>query len=444
MRAATSLSYTRPRRLCFPRRFPMNRFARLVAFALVLLLLFLGAMAMTQSWLRSQTEEVRRETIALKEAQFDKALALIRNSPEGWNDDTPRVLGQLLGAQILSGETADKKTSRIARIGHWEFTRTLSAGADGEAQTITVRFPPTAVEHLAALHRQCAVMLLILALGLALAWIGAVILSLRNRSMPATDSELRAMDAEMKSLTELAKVSVQQNSALERERLERQRAEEDAHFQQMLLNRALEEKIRLGHDLHDGIIQSLYAAGLTVEAARNLIPTNADEAARQLDAGLQTINTTIREVRSYISGLAPENLQRQNFAEAIRSLTQTLDAGRGVEFDLRIDDEAARALTADQITHLIQISREAVSNALRHGHASHITIRLHRSANELALLVQDNGGGFSPPSATGGGHGLANMRARAERLGGKLQFSSSPGAGTKLILTLATDNSSAA
>ncbi len=422
----------------------MNRFARLVAFALVLLLLFLAAMAMTQSWLKNQSEEVRRETIALKEAQFENALAFVRSSPEVWSDEAPYRLGELLGAQILIGEAAHQ-APRASRIGRWEFTRTIPLGPDQTAQPVTVRFRPTAVEHLAALYRQCAVMLLILALGLALAWIGAVILSFRNRSHHAGDApELRAADAEMKSLTQLAKVSVQQNSALERERLERQRAEEDAHFQQMLLNRALEEKIRLGHDLHDGIIQSLYAAGLTVEAARNLIPVDAAEASRQLDGGIQAINTTIREVRSYISGLGPENLQQQNFAEAIRSLTQTLDAGRGTAFELHIDDDAASDLTADQVTHLIQIAREAVSNALRHGRATRIIVRLHRSTRELALLVQDNGCGFAPPSASGGGHGLTNMRARAERLGGRLQFSSSPETGTKLTLTFSTENPPAA
>jgi signal transduction histidine kinase len=266
-----------------------------------------------------------------------------------------------------------------------------------------------------------------------------VVLSLRARSLEQIDRGggfASSAQAEINSLAHLAKVSVRQNSELQRERSERQRAEEDSHFQQVLLNRALEEKIRLGHDLHDGIIQSLYAAGLTVEAAKNLIERDPAEATRQLDAGVKTINTTIREVRGYISGLSPESLSQQSFTDALRSLTQTLDAGRSATYDLRIDESAAGLLDEEQTMNLLQIAREAISNALRHGGADQLVVRLHQSARELCLLVQDNGRGFAPETASGSGHGLSNMRARAERVGGKLQFSSSPGGGTKLILTL--------
>ncbi len=414
----------------------MNSLARLLGLALVLMLLFLGALTFAQQWLHSHHERVRTETIATKEAQFDSLLALSGTGSPPWSDEKIRALSTALGATITVN-TEPPSPAHARKASRWEFTREFPAAAaeNRAASRVTVRFTPPAVLHLVSLYQQSAMMLLFLALGLTLALVAAIVFSIRARNNASLDAS--STNADMRSLTHLAQVSARQGTELERARLERLRAEEDAHFQQTLLNRALEEKIRLGHDLHDGIIQSLYAAGLTVEAAKNLLATNPAEATRQLEAGVSAINVTIREVRGYIAGLSPDSLRHQSFGEAVRSLTQTLDAGRDATYDLRIDDEAAALLGEDHVSHLLQIAREAVSNALRHGAATQITVRLHRAGGEICLLVQDNGRGFAVTGSSGGGHGLGNMRARAERLGGKLQFSSSPGQGTRLLLTFA-------
>jgi signal transduction histidine kinase len=412
----------------------MNRLARLLGLALTLLLLFLGALALTQHWLRGHTERIRVETIAAKEAQFDRLLALANAGPPPWSDDTIQSLSTALGATITETPSA----SSAPKASRWEFIREFNIAENSPATRVVVRFTPPAVVHLVSLYQQTTVLLLFLALGLTLALVVAILFSLRSRNVASLETS--SVHAEMRSLTHLAQVSARQGTELERERNERLRAEEDAHFQQTLLNRALEEKIRLGHDLHDGIIQSLYASGLTVEAAKNLIATDPTAATKQLEAGVATINATIREVRGYIAGLSPDSLRHQSFGEAVRSLTQTLDAGRDATYDLRIDDEAAALLGEEQVSHLLQIAREAVSNALRHGEATQVTVRLHRAEGEICLLVQDNGRGFAVTGSSGGGHGLGNMRARADRLGGRLQFSSSPGQGTRLIVTFAANS----
>jgi len=276
------------------------------------------------------------------------------------------------------------------------------------------------------------------ALGLLAVLVTALLFNLQRRREPdAQGSGSRAaIGTEFDSLTHLAKTNVQQGVDLEHERSERLRADEDLHFQQTLLNRSLEEKIQLGRELHDGIIQSLYATGLTFEAAKNQLARDPAEAARQLETGLKTLNATIRDVRSYISGLAPENLRQQSFAESVHSLTQTLTAGRPTVFDLRIDDAAAFKLTEAQSMDLLQIIREAVSNSLRHGAANKITIRLHESGGELGLLVQDDGKGFDVAKLTAHGHGLDNLQARADRIHAVLRVNSSPGEGTRTVLTL--------
>jgi signal transduction histidine kinase len=272
-------------------------------------------------------------------------------------------------------------------------------------------------------------------------------LLINSRHLPGP--ELRATDAraavgkEFDSLSHLAKTNLQQGADLRRERSERLRADEDLHFQQILLNRSLEEKIQLGRELHDGIIQSLYATGLTFEAAKNQLALDPTEAARQLDTGLKALNATIRDVRSYISGLSPDNLRQQSFADSVRSLTQTLTGGRATDFDLKIDDSAAIRLSDAQSTDLLQIIREAISNGLRHGNASKITVRLHESAGEIGLLIQDNGQGFEPAKLTARGRGLDNLQARAERIGATLRITSAIGEGARTVVTLPVNTGTA-
>lgn len=242
--------------------------------------------------------------------------------------------------------------------------------------------------------------------------------------------------ADLGVLARLAKSSVAQGEQLERERGVRQRAEADALLNQQLLNHSLEEKIRLGRDLHDGIIQSLYAAGLTIESARALARTDAAAADRRLAECRANLNQAIRDVRTYIAGLAPANLRQSGFTQAMHALVEELGANRDVQFELRIDDEATARLSPEQSAEALHIARESVSNGLRHGGATHVTIRLHSASGEACLLIQDNGHGFEAEQRRTGGHGLANMQARARGLGGQVRVESAPGSGTRVLLTL--------
>lgn len=273
--------------------------------------------------------------------------------------------------------------------------------------------------------------------GTALALTAALVLGQASR-LGRGDSRapFRATRTEVGALAKLAESSVAQGAELSRERDVRRRAEEDARLKQQLLTQSLDEKIRLGHDLHDGIIQSLYAAGLTLESVRALVKANPDEAERQLEATRASLNDAIRDVRAYIVGLAPENLRRAGFAHALSALLGELRAGREAQFDMKIDDEAAALLSPEQSIEALQIAREAVSNALRHGRATQITLRMHKGDREVCLLVQDNGAGFNAARVREGGLGLGNMRARAERIGASLRVISAPGEGARILATL--------
>lgn len=349
-----------------------------------------------------------------------------------WDAATQLSLSQALGAQSLSVLAGRAPTEDDAS---WAFNYVFpNPESSGDAQHIRIRFTPPPAVRLATLYQRATVVLFLLGAVLLVLCGGVVILATRRtRENPETSKTERPDEGA--SLARLARVSVEQGVELEHERNERVRIQEDLNFQQVLLNRVLEEKIRLGHDLHDGIIQALYATGLTLEAAKTSTTSNPTLAHQQLETALTTLNTTIRDVRSYILGLAPENLREQSFSDSVQSITETLGAGRPVKFEVRIDPEAAARLNDAQSTDLFQIVREAVSNGIRHGGAREILIRLEENNGEICLLVQDNGAGFDLTRAVRG-HGLDNIQARADRLPATVRCTTNPGAGTRIVVTL--------
>jgi signal transduction histidine kinase len=323
----------------------------------------------------------------------------------------------------------------MTAVSAWRVLKTdapAAAGSPGSSEAPPPSSQPS--PRAAALALRLMLGLALLSAGLAL----ALVIALARRPIAAPGSRPPFAHArhEIGTIAMLAENSAATDAELHRERDVRRRAEEDAQLRQQLLDQSFEEKIRLGRNLHDGIIQSLYALGLTIESVRGLLKDDIAEADRRLEQTRKNLNNTIRDVRAYITGLTPTNLRRASFRHAVTAQLTELTAGQPAEFDVKIDDDAAALLTPEQSLETLQIAREAVSNALRHGHASHITVRVHQSEREICLLVQDNGRGFDAGSRRDGGHGLANMHARAKRLGASLRVTSEAGQGSRVIATL--------
>lgn len=412
----------------------MQRIIRIAGFALALLLIFLAVVVFTSDHLQRQNEQLVVDTIRTKTAELDQILALAQPPPPPWTEEYLAAIGRAIGgrASLRAGD-APPLTASASR---WTLRHELPDTDGNVAATVEVRLPPPpSIQTLMVFHRTTALILLLALLMLLV----VVLLIILNRpwSRPADPTLPEpglAAGKDDRVIQHLAANTARQSVELEKEREDRQRAEADAHLKQILLNRALQERIDMGRDLHDGLIQSLYATGLTIQAARKAIDQNPAGARGQIDTALQTLNAAIREVRSYISGLRPEELRQRSFADSVRAIIEHLCAARELPVDLRIDEEAARRLSAEQATDLLQIIREAISNSVRHGHATQLTIRLHRNGSELCLAVHDNGRGFDSGAITRG-NGLDNMQARAERLDARLQCQSAPGTGTRLTLT---------
>jgi len=412
----------------------MSSFARLLVLSALLLGIFLAVALAAQAWLNRQGERVLTEAVAQRRAQLLQAVETVQPGPLPWNDEKRAQVETLIDArvQVTPREVVNAK----APAGYLVFTQPLSATDSTVLGEVTVTFALPPLLRLQLAHLRTWIVLLVLAAGLVMMVIVAS--SLWRRPQPgAADSLIpwRVSRHEMGSLEKLAKTSIAQGSALSQERDARQRTEQNLALNQRLLNQALEEKIHFGRDLHDGLIQSLYAVGLTLESAKPLLQSNPVEAEQRLDQCLAQLNNAIRGVRDYITGLAPDKLRRINFTRAVELILAELRGVRKVTLSATIDEDATGALTPAQNTELLQIVREAISNSLRHGEATELTVRLHRNDREIGLLVQDNGGGFSPVEG-GGGFGLGNMQARAEQLHATLRIDSQPNTGTRVIVTL--------
>jgi signal transduction histidine kinase len=410
----------------------MNSFTRLAGYSTLLLLAFFATAFAARGWLQGQTLQLRTEAITAKRQQLLAAIALTRPAASGWNANYLHNLGEVIGGTVeLQPDEAAHPDQDATSL---SFSETVNEAAQSPL-LLHVTFATPAMTRLLGLHQRMVLGLGLLAATLLCIFFTLILIPQRSGAERATALPWASAQAEMSGLTQLAKTSAAQSEELGRERDVRRRAEEDVQLKQRLLAQSLEEKIRLGHDLHDGIIQSLYAVGLTLESVRALAASNPAEADARLEKCRQSLNDTIRSVREYITGLTPENLRRIGFARALDSLIAELPGDKAVKFQVRVDDEAAALLSVEQGANALQIAREAISNSLRHSHANSITVRLHQAGEEICLLVQDNGIGFEE-AQPGEGHGLRNMRARVERLGGVARLESQRGTGTRIIITL--------
>jgi signal transduction histidine kinase len=199
----------------------------------------------------------------------------------------------------------------------------------------------------------------------------------------------------------------------------------------------VEERQRISQDLHDSIIQSLYAISLSLEDLPEFIADVPAEGAAGADSAIDSIHATIRDIRNFISGLQPELLAGvDDLATGIRQLGAEFEANTLIDLDVQIDTNGFEP-PLDTAVHVLAITREALSNVARHSAASRASIRLSTTGESLSLVIDDNGRGFDVNEERSSSHrGLANLRSRAEALGGKLNVDSRHGAGTHLELTM--------
>ncbi|WP_446219290.1 GAF domain-containing protein [Micromonospora sp. IBHARD004] len=177
----------------------------------------------------------------------------------------------------------------------------------------------------------------------------------------------------------------------------------------------LEDRERIARDLHDVVIQRLFATGLQLQSgamnARPEVAKRINSAVDDLDATIRDIRRTIFELRTPMSAAL-----RTEIREAIEVAAESLGYRPGLELTGPIDSAVPDALRPE----LTAVLREALSNAVRHAHAAHVTVAVKVDAGWVSVTVTDDGVGCDPEAARSG---LVNLRERAERLGGDFQLS---------------------
>ncbi len=209
-----------------------------------------------------------------------------------------------------------------------------------------------------------------------------------------------------------------------------------ARVQQLAI---MEERDRIGRDLHDGIIQGIYGVALSLEDVPDLVVDNPAEAGARVDRAIDRLNLTIRDIRNFILGLESELVDAGDLVVGLAGLAEEVRVNTMIDFDLDLDLEGGtrvqHGLPSPHRAQLLQMAREALSNIARHSRATSGRISLYEQEDVAVLEIVDNGRGFDPSAPVlPGHHGLDNLRDRAAAMSGSLVIDSEPGAGTRIIV----------
>ena len=192
----------------------------------------------------------------------------------------------------------------------------------------------------------------------------------------------------------------------------------------------LADRERMAHDLHDHVIQRLFAAGLDLQGtiARSKAPEISDPLERTVD----DLQATIETIRSTIFDLQSPSVASQDFRSRLQKLVADLTGNRHIATSVRMSGPIG-AVTGQLSDHAEAVVTEAISNAVRHSAAKHLTVTV-AVGDELSLDVTDDGQGIPPDNQRNSGR--ANMRRRAELLGGTCAIGSAPDGGTTVSWTV--------
>ncbi|MBP6469444.1 MAG: GAF domain-containing sensor histidine kinase [Chloroflexi bacterium] len=198
----------------------------------------------------------------------------------------------------------------------------------------------------------------------------------------------------------------------------------------------VDERARIGMDLHDGVIQSIYAVGLILESTRlEIQKRHMAEADDLLENAIEGLNDTIRDIRNFILDLRPHRFSG-NLEQGLSRLVREFQANTMVPVTLSVPPDVVAMLSTPVVRAIFLTTQEALANIARHARASQVSITARRGPKGVELVITDNGRGFDASTIKQAvGHGLANMRARAEELKGTFKIQTTPGKGTAVFLT---------
>lgn len=202
----------------------------------------------------------------------------------------------------------------------------------------------------------------------------------------------------------------------------------------------LEERERIGMDLHDGIIQSIYGVGLSLESAFHSVEENPNDAKQRVQHAIDGLNQAIRDLRSYILDLRPRQLGSDGLMAGIKRLSAEYRANTFADVLITEPESDLIDLPQGHVLTLFHICQEALANSAKHARAKKIQIAVWATDERVLMEINDDGKGFDIDSMNENiGHGLANMRTRARSIGGDVDISSAPNEGTTVLAWVPRD-----
>jgi signal transduction histidine kinase len=195
----------------------------------------------------------------------------------------------------------------------------------------------------------------------------------------------------------------------------------------------VEERERIGRDLHDGIIQRLYGVSLSLEDIAELAREDPDEVADRVDRAIDALQRTISDIRHFIMGLSPGLMGLSGLAEGLERLAEEVRFASIIAVETHLDQAVSERLDDERSGQLLGLAREALSNVTRHSAATVARLGLAEDDASILLTVEDDGVGFDPTGTFGPDHlGLTNMRERTAMLGGTLTVEPLASGGTRV------------
>ena len=194
-----------------------------------------------------------------------------------------------------------------------------------------------------------------------------------------------------------------------------------------------EERERISRELHDGVIQTLFSAGMGLQSAQALITVDPDRAATRIDGAVNAVDQSIRDLRSAIFRLRPQDAASLGLSRGLAELAREHEVNALVRPRLNVPADLDGRVSGGMVPDVLAVAREALGNAARHARAVTVTIGALVQDGNLVVQITDDGLGFEAESPAVG-RGLDTMRERAHTLGGHVTVEAERGRGTTIRL----------
>lgn len=219
--------------------------------------------------------------------------------------------------------------------------------------------------------------------------------------------------------------------------LKRVRLEQRLLATQQRVQELEKDRDRITCDLHDGVLQSLYAVGLGLESCGLLLQDAPSQVTEQLKRSTAQLDQALRELRSFLKhDLGNEVGGEEDLGRALRALVEGVTGMSSMRCRLTIDHAAIEAIPKEGHRHLLHFTHEALSNCIRHAQAVTAEVSLTLTNGIPCLGISDDGIGFTSHNPPKRGLGLHSLAARAAALGGRVCIVSAPAKGTRIALEL--------